>query len=313
MRILTRAAALALACGAVGGASIAAAGQFSDWGAASPVDPQDSSGVSTASQDGCPIQSPDGRRLYIASNRSGGAGGLDLWVATRDDAGDPWGEPVNLSELNTGADEFCPTPVRGGGLFFVRRPSACGLGDLYFARRNPKHGWSEPQRLACAPNGPNSELDEMGPAYFDADGPPQLYFSRSRTAAQGGAVPGDIYASTLRQDGAFGPAAIVTELSAPTANDIQPNVRKDGREIVFSSNRTGGAGSQDIWTATREHAGDPWSAPVNLENTGAPVNTSDSESRPSLSWHGETLYFGRAPAAGGPGDVYQATRHKKTG
>ena len=95
MKVLTRAAALALACGAVGGASIAAAGQFSSWGSAAPVDPQDSSGVNTPAQDGCPIQSPDGGKLYIASNRAGGAGGLDLWVATRDDDGDPWGEPGN--------------------------------------------------------------------------------------------------------------------------------------------------------------------------------------------------------------------------
>jgi hypothetical protein len=313
MKVLTRAAALALACGAVGGASIAAAGEFSSWGSAAPVDPQDSSGVNTPAQDGCPIQSPDGGKLYIASNRAGGAGGLDLWVASRDDDGDPWGEPVNLSELNTSADEFCPTPVRGRGLFFIRRPSACGLGDIYFARRNPKHGWSEPQRLACAPDGPNSELDEMGPSYFEADGAGQLYFSRSRTAAQGGAVPGDIFASPLGEDGAFGAAAPVNELNAPMVNDIQPNVRKDGREIVFSSNRTGGAGAQDIWTAVREHAGDPWSAPVNLANEGAPVNTSESETRPSLSWQGETLYFGRAPAAGGPGDVYSAGRERTTG
>jgi hypothetical protein len=313
MKVLTRAAALALACGAVGGASIAAAGQFSSWGSAAPVDPQDSSGVNTPAQDGCPIQSPDGGKLYIASNRPGGAGGLDLWVASRDDDSAPWGEPVNVSGLNTSADEFCPTPVRGRGLFFIRRPSACGLGDIYFARNNPKHGWSEPQRLACAPTGPNSELDEMGPSYFEADGTAQLYFSRSRAAAQGGAVPGDIFASRLGEDGAFGAAAPVSQLSAPMANDIQPNVRKDGREIVFSSNRGGGAGSQDIWTAARENAGDPWSAPVNLANEGAPVNTSESETRPSLSWDGETLYFGRAPAAGGPGDVYRAGRQRTTG
>jgi hypothetical protein len=310
MTVLTRALALALTCAAIGGAATAAAGQFSGWGPAAQTDPQDASGVNTPAQDGCPIESPDGRNLYIASNRTGGKGALDLWVATRDEAGEPWGEPVNLSDLNTDADEFCPTPVRGGGLFFVRRPSACGLGDIYFTRRNPRHGWSEPQRLACAPAGPNSELDEQGPSYFEADGAEQLYFSRSRTSAQGGAVPGDIFASTRSADGAFGPAAVVGELSAAGANDIQPNVRKDGREIVLSSNRAGGAGSQDIWVAAREHAGDPWSPAANLQNTGAPVNTSESETRPSLSWRGETLYFGRAPAAGGPGDVFLATREK---
>jgi Tol biopolymer transport system component len=81
----------------------------------------------------------------------------------------------------------------------------------------------------------------------------------------------------------------------------------NGQEVVFSSNRSGGQGSQDIWVATRENGGEAWSQPVNL---GTNINTSASESRPSLSWDGETLYFGRAPAAGGPGDVYITTRSK---
>jgi hypothetical protein len=307
MKVLTRAVALALTLGAVGGASTAAAKHISSWGSAEPLAPQTATGVNTPAQDGCPIESPDGRRLYIASNRAGGAGNLDLWVAERRHRGG-WGDPENLSELNTSADEFCPTPIGHGGLFFVRRPSACGLGDIYFTHHHPRHGWSEPHRLACAPDGPNSELDEQGPSLFAAHGSVQLYFSRSRTAAQGVPVPGDIFVSRLRWFGGFGPADPVAELNDPAANDIQPNVRGDGREIVFSSNRPGGAGSQDIWTATRRHASDPWSTPTNLQNTGAPVNTAESETRPSLSRHADRLYFGRAPAAGGPGDVYVSTR-----
>jgi hypothetical protein len=84
-------------------------------------------------------------------------------------------------------------------------------------------------------------------------------------------------------------------------------VRKDGQEVVFSSSRSRGNGSQDIWVATRDSGGDTWSQP---ENLGTSVNTSASESRPSLSWNAETLYFGRAPATGGPGDVYITTRSK---
>ena len=79
---------------------------------------------------------------------------------------------------------------------------------------------------------------------------------------------------------------------------------------MFSSNRPGGQGGQDIWVATRENGADTWSQPVNL---GTNVNTNASESRPSLSWNGETLYFGRAPAAGGPGDVYVTTRTRTSG
>jgi hypothetical protein len=90
-------------------------------------------------------------------------------------------------------------------------------------------------------------------------------------------------------------------------------VRKDGREIVFSSNRVGGTGGQDIWTATREGVDDPWSAPVNL---GPNVNTSRGESRPSFSWDAAQLLFGRAGPVGtgeggtGLADIYVATRGK---
>jgi len=305
------------------GAALAAGvgGHYSSWGPASLVDPVDGIGVNTAAQDGCPIESPDGRSLYIASNRPGSAG-LDLWVAKRERKNDPWGEPENVNaqegaDLNTAADEFCPTPVDGNGLFFVRRPSTCGLGDIYYARFDGTSGWSEPERLACAPDGPNSALDEMGPSYVKGHGGPWLYFSSSRSAAQpGGAVPGDIFVSRRDEDGTFGPAALDAELSDPAANDIQPNVRNDGREVVLSSNRAGGLGAQDIWVATRDHAGDPWSPPVNLANVGTasePVNTAASETRPSLTKDAKTLYLGRAPAAGGPGDVYTTEREKLKG
>jgi hypothetical protein len=313
MSTFKRALVLTVIGATLAGAAVAAAGgiQFSAWGPAALVDPVDAVGVNTPAQDGCPIEAPDGHSLYIASNRPGSAG-LDLWVASRGSTDEAWGDPVNLNDaagadLNTSADEFCPTPVRGNGLFFVRRPSSCGLGDIYFARYNPEHGWSEPERLACEPEGPNTMLDEMGPSYVEAGGGARLYYSSSRAAAQGGAVPGEIFVSRMGANGTFGPGELVAELSDPAASDIQPNVRKDGREVVFSSNRSGGSGSQDIWVATRDNGGESWSEPQNL---GQNVNTSASESRPSLSWDGATLYFGRTPAAGGPGDVYVTTREK---
>jgi Tol biopolymer transport system component len=123
-------------------------------------------------------------------------------------------------------------------------------------------------------------------------------------------VPGDIYVSEqLAKDG-FGPASAVAGLNDAGATDIQPNVRKDGREVVFSSNRGGGLGGQDIWVATRESTDDPWSAPVDL---GPEVNTSASETRPSLSWHADQVLFGRSPGPEGGSDVYVSTREKIKG
>lgn len=280
------------------------------WASAEKIDTigGNNSELNTPSQDGCPIQSPDGLSLYIASNRPGGKGGLDIWVATRATTGSPWGAPQNLGEpVNSAADDFCPTPVGKGGLFFVSRealPGACGQGDIYFTHRNAAGTWVEPERLLCAPDGPNSALDEQGPSWVNVSstlrGPKHLYFSRSATG-----VPGEIFMSS-RQDGArFGPAAPVAELNDAAANDIQPNVRADGLEVVLSSNRAGTLGGQDVWVATRSSLSAPWSSPVNL---GLVVNTAAAETRPALSRDGKQLLFGRSPGPEGSGDIYVTTR-----
>jgi Tol biopolymer transport system component len=117
----------------------------------------------------------------------------------------------------------------------------------------------------------------------------------------------DIYVSRRGAGGGFGPAHAVSALNT-AAMDIQPNVRKDGREILFASNRNP-ANGQDIWVATREDVSDPWSAPVNI---GPAVNTNANETRPSLSWDGTTLYFGRAPL-GSVADIFVTTRDRIPG
>ena len=283
-------------------APAAQAGAFGPWGPGAAVDPVNLAGI----QDGCPIESPDGQSLYFASNRPRFAGDLrtdlDIWVAHRDSRDAPWGAPENAGEpVNSPADDFCPTPVPGRGLFFVSRRVTAGvtggMGDIYFTREHPTRGWREPEHLACDfEGGPNTALDEQGPSYFVAGGP-QLYFSSGP----------DIYASRRGPDGRFGPASPVTELNS-AAPDVQPNVRKDGREVVFASARKAGAG-QDIWTATRPSVDEPWSVPVNVEA----VNTTNNETRPSLSRDGKRLYFGRGPAPSGPADVYVSTRQRVPG
>jgi hypothetical protein len=292
-------------------AGIASATQFSGWAVAQKIDEiaGNNSELNTPFVDGCPMQSPDGLSLYMASNRPGGKGGLDIWVATRASTDDPWGAPANIGEpINSAADDFCPTPIRGKGLFFVSRealPGSCGQGDIYFTRRDAVHGWREPERLACtSAGGPNSELDEQGPSYVEVGGRELLYFSRNSVTPS---VAGDIFVSARRAGDGFGPASAVTGLNDAAANDIQPNIRKDGLEIVFSSNRAGGAGLQDIWVAKRRTVHQSWAPPVNL---GSAVNTAASETRPSLSWRAEQLLFGRSPGPEGMSDIYVTTREK---
>jgi WD40-like Beta Propeller Repeat len=304
MAVLTAAAAAIVFVGAVfAQASWAPAQKLDEMGA-------NNAEVNTPSLDGCPIQSPDGLSLYMASNRPGGRGGLDIWVATRASGSAPWSAPVNLGEpVNSAADDFCPTPVGKSGLFFVSRealPGACGQGDIYFTHRTGVAGWKEPERLLCAPAGPNSELDEQGPSWVDVNGKlrgkKQLYFSRNSVTP---GVAGEIFVSEREKGARFGPATAVAALNDAAANDIQPNVRADGLEVVFSSNRAGGKGGPDIWASTRARATDAWSPPANLSNA---VNTAAGESRPSLSKDGRQLLFGRAPGPEGMSDIYVTTR-----
>ncbi|HEU5205171.1 MAG TPA: hypothetical protein VFU17_12825 [Candidatus Limnocylindrales bacterium] len=261
------------------------------------------SGVNTAAAEGCPIESPDGLSLYIASNRSGGTANPDpndIWVFHRDSIDDPWGPAENLGQpVNSTAADFCPTPLRGNALLFVSsRTGGCGAGDIYLGRNNPRHGWSI-EHLGCDANGtgPNFPGGEFGPSLAETDEGTFLFFS-----SEGYDIGGDqdIYMSRQLADGSFAPATPVAELNTGL-HDFMPNVRKDGLEIVFNSNRggPGSFGGQDVYSATRTSTSEPWSTPLNL---GGLVNTAGNETRSSMSWDGTRLHFGR------DGDIYVSTR-----
>ena len=70
----TKTAGAVAVCVALLGATTAMA--FSGWAPAQAV-----AELNTTSSDGCPIQSPDGLSFYLASNRTGTLGGLDIWLA----------------------------------------------------------------------------------------------------------------------------------------------------------------------------------------------------------------------------------------
>ena len=258
--------------------------------------------------DGCPIESPDGDSLFIASVRGPG-GDNDIWVATRSSRHGDFGAPTMLpAPVNSDAQDFCPTPLPGGALLFVSTrggtdaygTAACGLGDIYITHRNWKTGiWAEPRNLGCAPNGPNLAGMEYGPSLVHTTAGTFLYFSSGDPI---GAGTQDIYASKLGSGFRFRAPTAVTELNVVGYDDVMPNVSPDGKEIVFASSRPGGFAATDIYTSTRKHVWGTWATPANV---GPGVNTAAGESRPSMSSDGKRLYFGRN------GDIYVSQRASK--
>lgn len=107
-----------------------------------------------------PTWSPDGNRLYFASNLPApeSQGGIDLWYADRN--GTFWEEPINLGpKINTPGDEVFPSFDSKGTLYFSSNghPNLGGL-DIYSSQplpasnENQRHwragdDWSSPLRL----------------------------------------------------------------------------------------------------------------------------------------------------------------------
>ena len=277
---------------------VAQAKALEDWQAPTAV-----TGVNSGATEGCPMETPDGGALYLMSTRDGTD--QDIWLAAKRADGS-FDEPTLLPDpINTTANDFCPTPLRGNALLFVSNrggtdaygTAACGGGDIYLTRLSPSTGsWTPARNLGCTTNGgPNGPGTEFGPSVVETDEGTFLYFS-SGLAPDSNTQ--DIYVSREISPGSFGSPEAVSSLNTTSASDMMPNVRKDGLEVVFASNRVGGKGSFDIWSATRPTTSSPWSTPTNL----ATVSTAGSDTRPSLSWDGTRLYLGSS------GDIYLSQR-----
>jgi len=80
----------------------------------------------------------DGREIFITTNRDFGVGGLDIWLATREDSSQLWSTPVNPgAPVNSAADDGSPALSRDGRTlyFFSTRPGGSGGRDIWFTVR----------------------------------------------------------------------------------------------------------------------------------------------------------------------------------
>ena len=249
--------------------------------------------------------SPDELSLYFTSDRPGGLGSTDIWVARRDCVSCPWHAPVNAgAPINSTGQDAGPRFSNDGHLLFFQSDRT-GLGDIYVTRRNNTNddfAWGPPVLVGGDVN--TATGVENGADYLQSaeDGGGNLYFNR---AVPG--IPPEFYYAPISRDGETrGPAVYVSELNVVTATDQHATIRKDGRELFFSSNRTGGLGGFDLWTSTRRNVHEPWSAPVDLV---APMNTTVTDQQPTLSANGRTLLFASNRTGGSGGnDLWISTR-----
>jgi hypothetical protein len=196
------------------------------WGAPVPVPELNSADLETSS-----AISADGLTIYFGSDRAGGKGKIDVWMATRPDRASSWSAPVNVPELSSTDDDMAH-PAMGSNLMVVvaTRSLAPPDWDLLRATRPDQ---ASPFGTPTPITELNSTASDDDP-YLSADGQ-VFFFNSSRVSGN----DEDLYYATRDPaTGKFSAPQPVTELNTKS-KDRDPWLSPDLRYIVFSSNRSG--------------------------------------------------------------------------
>jgi len=276
--------------------ALAACGPARPFGAVTPL-----AAFNTTASDDAASLSGDQLTAYLSSNRPGGMGGYDIWIATRTALTQEFGAPRLLEAVNTPLDERSPVTNRDGlQLFFTSNFQASGLHDIRVASR--------PSTLATfsasAPlAGINSSSNDASQWLSEND--TLVYFFSDRPGGRG---QSDIYVGSLGSTGVTN-VRDLAELNT-TVNDTDPILTPDGLTIFFSSSRAdaGASGGNDIWTAQRSTSSDGFGTPRIVVE----LNSPSSDAVTWVSPDGCTVYI-QSDREATPGgrvgyDLYQATR-----
>ncbi len=213
--------------------------------------------VNTAFNERSPELSRDGHLLFFATNRPGGLGDFDIWVAwrahTHDDFG--WQPAINLgSGVNSAAGDFGPSYIDNDKIgiptlyFASARPGGLGSADIYrselsadgsFGPAAPVSELNSPQgdfRPSIRGDGLEIVFDSNRPGPTDVSGIGlrDLWVSRRSTLSAPWSIPENL-----------GPA-----VNSPF-NDYLAMLSSNGRTLVMVSDRPGGFGGNDLYLATR--------------------------------------------------------------
>ena len=133
-----------------------------------------------------PYVTRDGLTMYFASNRTGGRGGMDLWVSRK--IGMQWSVPENLGDdINTPFNEISPFINEEGTRLYFASKGHIGFGgyDLYYSEKTEEGGWKSPVNVGAPIN---SSYDDYASIWMDKDS--MAMFTSDRP---GGLGRSDIY------------------------------------------------------------------------------------------------------------------------
>lgn len=199
----------------------------------------------------------------------------EIWTARRKGGG--W-SPARAKFSNGYSDGDPFVSYDGKQIYFVSvRPVGPPRKDfdIYVVDRTAD-GFGEPRNLGAAINSPDDEF------YPSVSGDGTIYFASERSGTW------KIYASKRAPDGSYGTAEVLpAPVNEPGAWNFNPFVTRDGKTLIFTSQRKSGAGKGDIWVANAAVPHQFRSA----RNIGAAVNSAEDEFHPTLSPDKQALFF----------------------
>ena len=123
-----------------------------------------------------PALSPDGSKLYFVSDKMGGFGGKDIYVAEK--SGGVFKNPKNLGPaINTKGDEIFPFMRDNGELYFSSNYHI-GMGgfDIFVATEDEEKGWHVENMGSPI----NSSGDDFGISYVNGKDQGMFFFKQER-------------------------------------------------------------------------------------------------------------------------------------
>ncbi len=138
--------------------------------------------------------SSDGKRLYFVSDRAGGYGGCDIYVAVKDSSGN-WSKPKNVGPvINTSWDEKAPFVHTDRQTLYFSSQGHMGIGgfDIFYSKIKDNGTFEKPKNIGYPIN---TENDEVG-FIVSTDGKTG-YFASNKYNGPGG---WDFYSFELYKD-----------------------------------------------------------------------------------------------------------------
>jgi outer membrane protein OmpA-like peptidoglycan-associated protein len=166
--------------------------QRSPWGWSKPKNLGQN--INSDYWESAPSIAPDGNSIYFASNRPDGFGGIDIYVAYKNEKGF-WEEAINLGpSINTKGDDQTPFIHADNQSLYFSSNGRAGFGgsDIYVSRKKIDGKWTTPINLGY----PINTYDNEGSIAVSSNGT-TAYIASDRADSRGEL---DIYKITLAEN-----------------------------------------------------------------------------------------------------------------